>query len=93
MRRGLIKKGIQIKDNNAETPIIPIYTYLPKRTMVACNMLFERGVYVNPVLPPATPMGECLIRTSYTATHTKAQMDKAIDIIHEVLTLLKDFNE
>jgi 8-amino-7-oxononanoate synthase len=93
MRRGLIKKGIQIKDNNAETPIIPIYTYLPKRTMVACNMLFERGVYVNPVLPPATPMGECLIRTSYTATHTKAQMDKAIDIIYEVLTLLKDFNE
>jgi hypothetical protein len=38
-------------------------------------------------------MGECLIRTSYTATHTKAQMDKAIDIIYEVLTLLKDFNE
>jgi 7-keto-8-aminopelargonate synthetase-like enzyme len=56
-------------------------------------MLFERGLYVNPVLPPATPMGECLIRTSYTSTHTKKQIDKAIEIIAEVLDLLKDYNE
>jgi 8-amino-7-oxononanoate synthase len=93
MREALRKKGIEFRDTGAHTPIIPIYTYQPKRTMVACNMLFERGLYVNPVLPPATPMGECLIRTSYTATHTKKQIDKAVDIIHEVLTLLKDFNE
>ena len=57
---------------------------MPVRTMVACNQLFEQGVYVNPVLPPATPIGECLIRTSYTATHTKQLMD-AIDKIVEVL--------
>ena len=41
---------------------------MPMRTMIACNKLFEQGVYVNPVIPPATPIGECLIRTSYTAT-------------------------
>ena len=93
MRAGLKKKGIEFRDTGVHTPIIPIYTYQPKRTMVACNMLFERGLYVNPVLPPATPMGECLIRTSYTSTHTKKQMDKAVEIIHEVLTLLKDYNE
>jgi len=61
--------------------------------MLACNILFQRGIYVNPVLPPATPPGECLIRTSYTATHTQAQMDKAVKIIAEVLEELKDFNE
>jgi 7-keto-8-aminopelargonate synthetase-like enzyme len=61
--------------------------------MVACNMLFDRGVYVNPVVPPATPIGECLIRTSYTSTHTKEQMDEAADKIAEVLELLKDMKE
>lgn len=93
MRQALKKHGVDFKETNDQTPIIPIYTYLPKRTMVACNMLFERGVYVNPVLPPATPMGECLIRTSYTATHTKKQIDYAVGIIAEVLEQLKDLQE
>jgi 7-keto-8-aminopelargonate synthetase-like enzyme len=53
-------------------------------------MLFDRGVYVNPVLPPAAPEGQCLIRTSYTATHTKALMDEAVDIIADVLHSLPD---
>jgi len=93
MRGKLVEAGLQIKDPNATTPIIPIYTYTPHRTMLACNTLFKRGIYVNPVLPPATSPGECLIRTSYTATHTKDQMDKAVKIIAEVLEELKDFNE
>lgn len=93
MRGKLVEAGLEIKDPEAITPIIPIYTYTPHRTMLACNILFQRGIYVNPVLPPATPPGECLIRTSYTATHTQAQMDKAVKIIAEVLEELKDFNE
>ena len=91
MREGLIKRGLELRPSR--TPIIPIYTYMPIRTMIACNQLFEHGVYVNPVVPPATPIGECLIRTSYTATHTKEQMDEAIDKIVEVLKGLEDFNE
>ncbi|MBN2268911.1 MAG: pyridoxal phosphate-dependent aminotransferase family protein [Acholeplasmataceae bacterium] len=91
MRQGLKAKGLKIKDS--KTPIIPIYTYMPMRTMVACNKLFEQGVYVNPVIPPATPIGECLIRTSYTATHTKEQIDQAIERISEVLKSLEGFNE
>ena len=46
---------------------------------------FEEGVYANPVLPPATPATECLIRTSYMATHTEALLDEAMDIIKKVL--------
>ena len=46
--------------------------------------MLERGVYVNPVLPPATPVGQCLIRTSYTATHTKELIDEAVDKIEKV---------
>jgi 8-amino-7-oxononanoate synthase len=91
MRQGLKAKGLKIRDS--KTPIIPIFTYMPLRTMVACNMLFEQGVYVNPVLPPATTVGECLIRTSYTATHTKEQMDTAIEKIVAVLSSLEGFEE
>ncbi|QWB96341.1 pyridoxal phosphate-dependent aminotransferase family protein [Mycoplasmatota bacterium] len=91
MRKALKKRGLELREST--TPIIPIYTYTPVRTMVACNMLFERGVYVNPVVPPATPIGECLIRTSYTSTHTKEQMDEAADKIAEVLEMLKDMKE
>ena len=91
VRKGLRERGLKIRES--ETPIIPIYTYTPIRTMVACNVLFENGVYVNPVIPPATPQNECLIRTSYTATHTKELMDKAMDIIAKVLHELPDFEE
>lgn len=40
-REKLIEKGLKIK--KSITPIIPIYTYTPIRTMIACNMLFEKG--------------------------------------------------
>jgi len=38
--------------------------------------LLERGVYVNLVLPPATPSGTCLLRCSVSAAHTTAQIDQ-----------------
>ncbi len=83
MRQGLKKLGVKIID--ASTPIIPIYTYDDTVTFKACKMLIERGVYVNPVVSPATPVGQALLRTSYTATHTKEQMDYAMTQIAEVL--------
>ncbi len=92
VRKNLKSRGIKILENSI-APIIPIYTYTALRTLVACKVLYERGVYVNPVLPPATPEGECLIRTSYTATHTKKLMDEAIDIIVDVLSNLPENEE
>lgn len=92
VRKGLLAKGLKIIDSSI-APIIPIYTYTMLRTLIACKMLYDRGVYVNPVLPPATPEGECLIRTSYTSTHTLALMDEAIDIIADVLLNLPESEE
>lgn len=51
-------------------------------------MLFENGVYVNPVVSPATPVGMSLMRTSYTATHTKEQMVFAAEKIAQTLSAL-----
>lgn len=91
-RKSLKEKGIKILDNSI-APIIPIYTYTALRTLAACKILYQKGVYVNPVLPPAAPEGECLIRTSYTATHTKKLMDEAVAIIAEVLNSLPETDE
>ena len=51
-------------------------------------MLLERGVYVNPVISPAVPVGQSILRTSFTATHTKEQLDEAMDKIKEVLDII-----
>lgn len=85
-RAGLEKRGIAtMKAENRRIPIIPIYTYEPMRTLHINNTLFDEGVYVNPVLPPATAPGECLLRTSLMATHTEAILDEAMDIIERVI--------
>ncbi|MDD3862234.1 MAG: aminotransferase class I/II-fold pyridoxal phosphate-dependent enzyme [Clostridia bacterium] len=87
MRSGLKKKGIKLIESI--TPIIPIFTYEDEKAFLACKLLLERGVYVNPVISPATPKGQALLRTSYMATHTKEQMDEAIEKIAEVLKILE----
>ena len=91
MRTKLKEKGVDIIDS--ETPIIPIYTYQDFKTFVACKLLLERGVYVNPVISPATPVGKSLLRTSYTANHTKELMDEASTKIKEVIDIVKDMKE
>ncbi|MCL2695933.1 MAG: aminotransferase class I/II-fold pyridoxal phosphate-dependent enzyme, partial [Clostridiales bacterium] len=82
-RAGLTARGLNIRASG--TPIIPIYTYEYMNTLVKAIELYDAGVYVNPVLPPATPQGECLLRTSYMASHTEALLDEAMDIIKQVI--------
>ncbi len=93
MRDKLKNLGVDLIDSGEQTPIIPIYTYYNIRTFTACKMLFERGVYVNSTISPAVPVGSSLLRTSYMATHTEEQMDKAAAAIKELLDLVKDINE
>lgn len=83
VQSGLSARGIPYRAT--DVPIVPIYTYEPFRTLDIGRQLFDEGVYVNPALPPATPMTECLLRTSYMATHTDAILDEAMDIIKAVL--------
>ena len=77
---------MDIRDSQA--PIIPINTYDNEVTFLACKKLFENGVYVNPVVSPAVPVGESIIRTSYMATLTHEQIDRATDIIAKVMAEL-----
>ena len=85
-RKGLDARGVPtVKTENPRIPIIPIYTYDAERTLIISKTLFEEGVYVNPVLPPATVPSECLLRTSLMATHTEEVLDEAMDIIARVV--------
>lgn len=80
MRDGFKRLGLPIYEaNNSITPIIPVMTWENEMTLVATKMLLEEGVYVNPVLSPAVKPGQCRLRTSYTATHTKDQLDRALE--------------
>lgn len=75
--------GIDIRDSQA--PIIPINTYDDIATFKICMELFDAGVYVNPVVSPAAPAGEAMIRTSYMATLNEEQIDRAANIIASVM--------
>lgn len=81
--RGLLRKR-NIPLNETNTPIIPIMTYEDIRTFILCKELLNEGVYVNPVISPAVPQGFSMIRTSYTATHTRELMDEAADVLEKV---------
>lgn len=78
-RKSFKEHGINIHES--ETPIIPIYTRDAEYTLTLARNLFDKGVYVNPVLPPATPATECLLRVSLMATVTEDLVDEAAAII------------
>lgn len=82
-RKGLLDKGLKIRMST--TPIVPIYTWDLVNTLTKAKELYDAGVYVNPVLPPATPEKECLLRTSYMATLTEPLIDEAVGIIADVM--------
>ena len=63
----------------SETPVIPIIIKDSMRVYEMCKLLFENGVFVNPVVSPAVPPGRELLRTSYMATHTEEQLDRVLD--------------
>ena len=83
LRNNLKARNVQIIEAN--TPIVPIYTYEPENTLIKQKGMYDEGVYVNSVLPPACAPGECLLRTSLMASHTDALIDEASDIIADVL--------
>jgi len=84
MREGFRKLGITIIEST--TPIIPVMTWENERTFVITKELLDEGVYVNPVIAPAVKPGHCLLRTSYTATHTKEQLDYALEKFEKVMS-------
>jgi 8-amino-7-oxononanoate synthase len=62
----------------SRTPILPVHTGSPERTMRMWRGLSDAGVFVNPVVPPAVPSGQCILRVTAMATHNAEQIDRAL---------------
>ncbi len=70
------------------TPIIPLYVRDNEKTFRLTRMLMDDGVFVNPVVSPAVPSQDTLIRISLMATHTFDQIDEAVEKIAKNARLL-----
>ena len=68
----------------SETPIIPVMIKDTARTCKMCSLLFDQGVFVNPVISPAVPPGRELLRTSFMASHTDSQLDQVLSAFEKV---------
>ena len=78
---GFRNMGCEI--GNTSTPIIPLFIRDNNKTFRITRELFDEGVFVNPVVSPAVPSDSTLIRFSLMATHTKEQLDFALDKIQK----------
>jgi len=79
---GFRSRGFEI--GHTSTPIIPLFIRDNEKTFLITKMLFEEGVFVNPVVSPAVAPADTLIRFSLMATHTKEQVDIALEKIEKV---------
>ncbi len=82
MQREFRTLGFDI--GNSATPIVPIVVGENLDTFAFWKDLFVEGVFTNPVIAPAVPPGHAMIRTSYTATHTDAHLDKVVEVVAKV---------
>jgi 7-keto-8-aminopelargonate synthetase-like enzyme len=77
-------KSLGFDTGASETPVIPIIVGDDMRAFGMAKRLEDEGVFVNPVVSPATPKGRALLRTSYMATHTEEHLSRALDALEKV---------
>ena len=78
---GFRRIGCEI--GNTCTPIIPLFIRDNEKTFRVTRDLFDEGIFVNPVVSPAVAPKDTLIRFSLMATHTRAQVDVALEKIEK----------
>lgn len=76
------EEGFEIGDT--ESPIIPLYVHDVDKTFLVTKLAYDAGVFINPVIPPACAPQDTLVRFALTATHTKDQVDQAIEILKKI---------
>ena len=69
--------GFEIGDT--QSPIIPLYVRDTYKTFAVTKAAFDEGIFINPVIPPACAPQDTLVRVALMATHTKEQIDYAVE--------------
>ena len=76
------EEGFEIGDT--ESPIIPLYVRDMEKTFIVTKRAFDEGVFINSVVPPACAPQDTLIRFSLMATHTREQVDRAVEALTKI---------
>lgn len=79
--------GFEIGDT--QSPIIPLYVRDIDKTFLVTQLAFEEGVFINPVIPPACAPQDTLVRVALMATHTKEQVDRAVEKLVKIFRKLE----
>ena len=82
LREELIKTGVNTGES--VSPIVPIITGDPQKTIAFWQLLFSKGFYVNPVFPPAVPPDRSMLRVSVMATHTEEDILSFVNAVKEI---------
>jgi len=82
MKQGLEDLGLDVIDGGS--PILSVVIGDEDTTLEFNKMLFDHGVFVNPVISPAVPPGMGLLRTSYMATHTEEDLELILEAFKKV---------
>ena len=77
MAKSFVEMGYDI--GSSTTPVIPLYIGEMMKTFKMWKFLADEGVFINPVIPPAVPADMSMIRCSFMATHTREQLDMALE--------------
>ena len=81
LRSNLIRLGFNVPEG--ETAIVPIMVD-EAIGLQLWNELYNRNIFVNVFVPPATPVGTCLIRNSVMASHEISNLDYLIETYERV---------
>ncbi len=82
-------KDIRFHTYNSKTPIIPIFVGDDLKVMKITRYLQDNGIFATPVISPAVPAGEALLRTSYMATHKKSDLEKVLNVFKKAKELFQ----
>ena len=80
-QEGIAKLGFT---NDSETQIQPVFTNDEFKAQEMSKKLFEKGVFVTPIVFPTVPKGTARCRFIISAAHTKQDLDECLAIIKEV---------
>ena len=89
-RKKMKETGFDIKEGIH--PIVPVMIYDAKLSQEIANRLLEEGIYVIGFFFPVVPKGKSRIRVQISASHSQADLDKAIKAFSKVGRELKIIN-
>ena len=81
MRAGLQRIGLNI--GTSATHIIPVMVGSSQTALAWAQYLFDRGIFITAIRPPAVPEGTARLRLTVLATHTQAHLDTALALFQE----------